>query len=89
MAARTEGTSQPRGMMDMPGMTGDDPMEVKTRAHLLHMRGAMVKAMAEGMVQDGQTLRETQERLRLLSQHPPSGRRGLAQVRGWTHPVAV
>ena len=52
-------------------------------------QGAMVQAMAEVMVQDGQTRRETQERLRLLSKHPPSGRRGLAQVRGWTHPVTV
>ena len=49
----------------------------------------MVQAIAEVMVQDGQTRRETQERLRLLWKHPPSGRLGLAQVRGWTHPVTV
>ena len=62
MAAWTEGPSQPMGMMDMPGMagmpgmTGDGQMDAKTRAHLLQMRGEMLKAMGEVMVKYGQTL---------------------------------
>ena len=35
-------------------------MDVKTRAHLLRMRGEMLKAMGDVMVKYGQTLREAQ-----------------------------
>ena len=63
MAARTDSTPQPRdmmGMMDMPGMTGDGQMDAKTRAHLLQMRGEILKAMGEIMVKYGQTLGQAQ-----------------------------
>jgi hypothetical protein len=63
MATRPEGTSQPMGMMDMPGMPGmpgDGQMDAKTRAHLLQMRGEMLKAMGDVMVKYGQTLAQPQ-----------------------------
>jgi hypothetical protein len=60
MAARTEGTPPRMGMMDMPGMTGDGPMDAKTRAQLLQMRGEMFKAMGDVMVKYGQTLAQPQ-----------------------------
>lgn len=59
MAARPDGPPQPmdlKGMMDIPGMTGDGQMDTKTRAHLLQMRGEMLKAMGEVMVKYGQAL---------------------------------
>jgi len=59
MAARTEGMPPSMGMMDMPGMTEDSQMDTKTRAHLLQMRGEMLKAMGDVMVKYGQILRET------------------------------
>ena len=66
MATRTDGTPQPkdmmgmRGMPDMPGMEGDGQMDAKTRAHLLQMRGEMLKAMGDVMVKYGQTLGQSQ-----------------------------
>jgi hypothetical protein len=60
MAARTEGMPPSMGMMDMPGMTEDSQMDTKTRAHLLQMRGEMLKAMGDVMVKYGQTLAQPQ-----------------------------
>ena len=65
MAARTESTPQSKDMMgmpgmpEMPGMGGEGQMDAKTRAHLLQMRGEMLKAMGDVMVKYGQILRET------------------------------
>ena len=60
MASRPDSSPQPGDMMgsimDMPGMTEDGQMDAKTRAHLLQMRGEMLKAMGDVMVKYGQTL---------------------------------
>ena len=69
MAARTEGTPPSKDMMgmpgmpgmpEMPGMGGEGQMDAKTRAHLLQMRGEMLKAMGDVMVKYGQTLGQSQ-----------------------------